>query len=61
MAAGRKGRADVTLEPLAAAAAASDHDRDLLSSRSTVQEVVAEAEDALAGLAEFEDDDYGEM
>jgi len=61
LAAGRKGRADVTLEPsAAAAAAASDRDRDLLSSRSIVQEVVAEAEDALAGLAEFEDDDYGE-
>ena len=35
-------------------------DVDLLSSKSSVKTVVAQAEDVLAGLAEFAEDDYDE-
>ena len=56
LAASRKGPSDVTLESSTVTIANSGD--DILSSRPTVQAVVAEAEDALAGLAEFEEDDY---
>ena len=52
------GRAGATTGSKRTAGVISDV--DLLSSKSSVKTVVAQAEDVLAGLAEFAEDDYDE-